>query len=161
MDSLRELYNSLGFINVKTYIQSGNVIFDSPVANSAELIQKIEEGIQSSFGFSVNMFIRTRNELKEVIENNPFASDSFKDKSKLYVTFLSQNPSEELIRTIRNSMSGSEELTFSGREIYLHYPDGYGKTKFDNNFFERKLRIPATTRNWKTVNMLYELAVGQ
>ena len=155
MEELKEFYRSLGFKNIQTYIQSGNVIFESSDKNVSKIINKIERKIKKSFGFDVLVLIRTKNDLKKLIDNNPFAK---KDNSKLLVTLLSDTPLQSPIDEITKIKDDSEEFFIFGKEIYLFCPNGYGKSKLSNNFFERKLKLSATTRNWKTVNKLLELA---
>lgn len=155
MEELKEFYKSLGFKNIQTYIQSGNVIFESSDKNVSKLKNKIERKIKKSFGFDVLVLIRTKNDLKKLIDNNPFAK---KDNSKLLVTLLSDTPLQSSIDEITKIKDDSEEFFIFGKEIYLFCPNGYGKSKLSNNFFERKLKLSATTRNWKTVNKLLELA---
>src|SRR3989344_3570057 len=149
MEELKKLYESLGFKNVRTYIQSGNVIFECLDTNLAELIYQIEQKIKNSFGFDVIVLIKTKNEIQKLIKNNPFAK---KDPSKLHVTFLSDIKTKPPTDEINNTKDKTEEFFISGREIYLFCPNGYGISKLSNNFFERKLNTSATTRNWKTVN---------
>lgn len=155
MEELKKLYESLGFKNVQTYIQSGNVIFDFSDTNISKLINKIEQKIKKSFNFDVPVLIRTKNDLQKLIANNPFTK---KDSSKLYVTFLSDTPIKSPLDEITKIKDKSEEFIISGKEIYLFYPNGYGRSKLTNNYFERKLKLSATTRNWKTVNKLLELS---
>jgi uncharacterized protein (DUF1697 family) len=155
MEDLTELYASLGFKNVRSYIQSGNIIFDSPDPNALNLIHQIEEKIGNAFGFDVVVLIRIRNEIEKLVKNNPFAE---KDKNKLYVTFLSDTPAKSTLSELSKVKSKPEDFLITGREIYLFCPNGYGRSKVTNNFFEKKLKLPATTRNWKTVNKLLELA---
>lgn len=157
MEELRALYETLGFKNPKTYIQSGNVIFECSESNVSSMISKIERGIKKSYGFEVPVQIRTKTDLQRLIDNNPFAK---KDTGKLHVTFLSGVALESSANELIKFKSDSEEFVVSGREIYLFCPDGYGKSKLSNNLFERKLKLSATTRNWKTVNKLLELAGG-
>ena len=155
MEELKNLYETLGFSNVQTYIQSGNVVFKSSDTNISKLINKIEQKIKKSFSFYVPVLIRTKNDLQKLIANNPFTK---KDSSKLYITFLSDTPIQSAVDEITKIKDISEEFIISGKEIYLFYPNGYGKSKLTNNYFERKLKLSATTRNWKTVNKLLELA---
>jgi uncharacterized protein (DUF1697 family) len=152
---LKKLYESLDFKNVQTYIQSGNVIFECFDTNVSELINKIERKIKNSFGFDVLVLIRTITEMQKLIENTPFVK---KDTSKLHVTFLSDTPIHSPMDGISKIKDRSEEFFISGKEIYLFCPNGYGRSKLSNNFFEGKLKLSATTRNWKTVNKLLEIA---
>jgi uncharacterized protein (DUF1697 family) len=160
MDRLKELYISLDFEDVKTYIQSGNVIFESIEYDSIKLSHIIEKRIAEVFNFDVKVLIRTKNEMKNVIDRNPFKKE---DQKHIYVTFLSDNPSEKLIidlnQIITEDMKNiTDKYKVSKKEIYLFLPNGYGRTKLNNNFFENKLDIPATTRNWRTINKIVDIA---
>jgi uncharacterized protein (DUF1697 family) len=160
MSKLKELYLSLNFKDVKTYIQSGNVIFRSKNLDLSYLRDIIEDKIANVFGFNVKVLIRTKIELKNVLEENPLKREDFKH---LYITFLSDVPSKNLItdlnRFIEVNMKGNSDKFFiSKKEIYLFLPDGYGRTKLNNNFFEKKLGVSATTRNLKSVSKLFDIA---
>jgi len=159
MEDLRSLYESLGFQNICTYIQSGNVIFECELTNMAVLKAEIEKAIEEKYQFHVPVEIRTDQELKQIINNCPFDSiDINEEGAKYLVTFLSSIPLESKVSEIHKSVSAPEDLVVSGQEIYLNCPNGYGKSKLSNTFIESKLGIKATTRNWKTVNKLYELS---
>jgi uncharacterized protein (DUF1697 family) len=155
MSELSKLYESLGFSHVKTYIQSGNVIFESPITDTAQLAVDIQQAIKDSFNFDVPVFIRTIQEFDEVIQNNPFPD---KDQTKLHVTFLSASPIVQPLLEIDAVKDELEEFLIHGHEIYLYCPNGYGQTKLTNNLFEKKLKVLATTRNWNTVNTLLSMA---
>jgi len=157
MDELKKLYESLGFSNVKTYIQSGNVVFESTDSNTSELTTKISGKINEIFGFEVPVIIRIKEEIKGVIDNTPYGN---KDINKLAVIFLSGVPTQPPIEEINKVKDDSEEYFISGKEVYLYIPNGAARTKLSNNFFERKLKLSATSRNWKTVNKLMEIADG-
>ena len=101
-------------------------------------------------------FIRTSNELKKIVDNTPFAG---KDEDWLHVIFLSEKPAQVPIEEINKVKDKAEKFSVVDKEIYLFCPNGYGRTKLSNAFFERKLRVNATTRNWKTVNALLSIAV--
>jgi uncharacterized protein (DUF1697 family) len=155
MNELRKLYESLNFKNVRTYIQSGNVIFSYPNTIVSRLINIIKQTIKNTFGFDVSIIIRTKDDFQKLIKNIPFAN---KDISKRHVTFLSDTPHQLPIDDINSIKDKSEEFFISGKEIYLFCPNGYGRSKLSNNFFERTLKLSATTRNWKTVVKLLEVA---
>lgn len=155
MEALKKLYESLGFKNVRTYIQSGNVVFECPDKNVPALIRTIEKKIRQTYGFEAVVFIRTKDEFKKLIDSTPFSK---KDADKLHVTFLSEPPARLPVEELNEGKSAAEEFHISGKEIYLYCPDGYGRSKLSNNFFERKLKVSATTRNWSTVNELFKLA---
>jgi uncharacterized protein (DUF1697 family) len=155
MEALKKLYESLCFKNVRTYIQSGNVIFECPDKNVTALISTIEKKIRQTYGFDAVVFIRTKDEFKKLIDNTPFSK---KDAGKLHVTFLSAIAARLPMEEINKGKAAAEEFYISNREIYLYCPDGYGRSTLSNNFFERKLKMSATTRNWRTVNELFKLA---
>ncbi len=155
MDSLRATYSSLGFKNVETYVQSGNVVFEDSAGDPISAGARIEKEIKRIFGFGVLVFIRTQSELEKLVKNTPFKQ---KDESKLHVTFLSEKPAKIPLPQLNEARRGEEEFLISGREIYLFCPNGYGVTKLSNSFFEKKLLVSATTRNWRTVNALLSLS---
>ena len=158
MAELNSLYESLGLINVETYVQSGNVVFDGDKQNTFDLATTLEAQIERNFGYAVSVFIRDKKDFLWIIDNNPFIRGRQEDPANLYVTFLYQNPSRLQISKLENPNSGADEFIAGNEEIFLFCPDGYGRTKLSNTFFEKKLNMPATTRNWKTVNALYWLA---
>ena len=160
MEDLRKLYESLNLKDVKTYIKSGNVVFQDHEHDSSKLTNEIENEITKRFDFNVSVLLRTENELKTIIEKNPFKNE---DINKLYVTFMANAPSEKLIDEksideIAKIKNKSEKFSISKKEIYLFLPGVYRKTKLSNNFFEKKLEVSATTRNWKTLNKLFDIA---
>ncbi len=160
MKDLMTLYESMDFKNVKTYVQSGNVVFESHLEDQNDLAGIIEKKILETFGFPVSIIIRTADELKQIILNNPFIKKKGFDESKLYATFFSDIPSDKLLNEALKIKDEKDRFFISGREAYLFCPGGYGKTKFSNNFFEKKLDITATTRNWNTVRTLMEMVEG-
>ena len=158
MNDLRVLYENLGLRNVITYIQSGNVIFDA-TGNIASLADKIEKAIQKKYKFHVPVEIRTRQEFLSIIKNCPLKFlDLDANGAKVLVVFLSDFPSKDHISNIMQHVAESEKLIFNNREAYLYCPNGHGKSKLSNKFLEQKLKIRATTRNWKTVVKLLELS---
>ena len=157
MKELKALYEELGFTRVSTYIQSGNVVFETREKTDG-LVRKIEKALHAHFGFEVSVIHRTPEELATVLENNPFLKEKDLQADKLYVSFLAETPGAEHIEKARAYQTGADRFEVSGRETYLYLPDGYGRTKFHNNFMEGKLKVTATTRNWKTVNELYTMA---
>lgn len=157
MDDLRKLYEAVGHADVITYIQSGNVIFKSPSDQSADLARGIEQRIAGELGLEVRVLLRSADELASVIESNPFHSEGV-DPSKLHVTFLAEQCDPTRNASIQVPGDGPDEFRIVGREIYLYCPEGYGETKLNNAFWERRLRAAATTRNWNTVTKLLQLA---
>ena len=159
MDALRKMYENLGFQSVKTYIQSGNVIFKSKDSKIDGIVQTISRQIKKDFGFDVPVIVLTIDKLKKIIKNSPFSKDLRKDASFLHVTFLSSKPKSFEREVIETKRSNKEEISFSDDAVYLYCPDGYGISKLSNSFLETKLKVGATTRNWKTTNELLKIAL--
>lgn len=158
MDALKSMYENLGFSNVASYVQSGNLVFTEKNTDPNILEQKISDQIKKDFGFDVPVIILTADKLKQIIDNNPFLNDSDKDESFLHITFLSSVPNNNNeFETIEDKAQNGEEIVLSGDVVYLYCPNGYGNTKLSNNFLETKLKVKATTRNWKTTNELYKI----
>ncbi|HLK27840.1 MAG TPA: DUF1697 domain-containing protein [Puia sp.] len=156
MDTLKKIYEDAGFKNAQTYIQSGNVVFQSKKSSHAALEEKIAEAILKSTKFEVPVLVKDPDELKEVFNKNPFLLKRKEDINFLHVTFLSDIPTKENIERIKGEYA-PDEFVISGKNIYLFCPNGYGKTKLHNNFFESKLKLSATTRNWKTIAELINI----
>jgi len=159
MTDLKALYEDLGLENVTTYIQSGNVIFTTkkPLPHK-ELTRKIEEAIFKKYDFNVPVIIRTGNEMEKVLAANPLLKQKNIDPEKLHVTFLEEQPSAERARLTKDLDYSPDKFVILKKEVYLYCPNGYGVSKLSNAFFENKLKVKATTRNWKTVNTLVSLA---
>ena len=157
MPELKRLYESLNLANVVTYIQSGNVIFDCAENDPALPAKAIEVALEQSFGLSVQVLLRDKEQLQQIIDNNPYVNQRKEDPEKLHVTFLAEAPEEVALSNLSAPPSIIDEFQVANKEVYLFCPNGYGKTKLSNSFFERKLDVAATTRNWKTVNTLYEM----
>lgn len=158
MEKLRTLLEDLGFTGVTTYIQSGNAVFQAGKSPHFVLEKKIQASILDVFGFSVPVMVKTTNEWSEVVKKNPFSKREHIDESKLHTTFLSDMPNQSVVDEILAGEYGEDECIFSGKTVYLFCPNGYGKTKLANTFFEKKTSLIATTRNWKTILKLLELA---
>ena len=156
MADLRELFDALGAEDVTTYVQSGNVVFTSRAA-ARELPPVIERRIRSDLGLDVKVLVRTKSELAKVVAGNPFTGGG-RDASKLHVTFLAEKPARARVDALDPGVAAPDELRVVGREVYLHCPNGYGRSKLTNAFFEQKLGVAATTRNWRTVSKLAELS---
>jgi uncharacterized protein (DUF1697 family) len=159
MPDLKAHYESLGFRNVITYIQSGNVIFstDTPITIS-DITEKIESEIFKRYAFDVPVIIRTDNEMKSVLEANPYLSTPGIISEKIYITFLEEKPQKADIEKINPLGFLPDKFRIIEREIYIDCAGGYGTTKLSNTFFENKLKVRATTRNWNTAKKLFELA---
>ncbi len=158
MERLRTLFAGLGFGEVKTYVQSGNVVFQSERKSPAELTRTIEAKIQRDFGFTVPVLVKTSKELARIVHKNPLLRVKGIDVSKLHVTFLSDAPPKTAARVLEDLATTRERFRILNREIYLYCPDGYGNSKLTNNTIEKKFSLVATTRNWRTVSALLEMA---
>lgn len=163
MADLKILYEKQGFENVITYIQSGNVVFESNSEKNIEALRKIiEKAIKEEYLFYVPVDIRTNKELEQIIQKCPYQEAKEDDNgTKVLVTFLQSMPSEEKKELLFTYVKPPERLIIQGREAYLYCPNGYGKSKLSNTFIEKKICITSTTRNWKSVKKLYELSVEQ
>jgi len=154
MDALRKMYDGLGFQDVRTYLQSGNIVFREERYQQKELETIIFAQLLKTFGFEIPVIVLTEEELREIIGENPYCDDNEKDQSFLHVTFLSSVPKNIHPEDFANKKMEGEDFLISDRAVYLFCPNGYGKTKLTNQLFENKLKVVATTRNWKTTNEL-------
>jgi uncharacterized protein (DUF1697 family) len=152
MADLRALFDGLGHTDVRTYIQSGNVVFTAQ-GRPARVRSAIEAALHREFGFEVAVLLRTPTDFAKVEQRNPFGADA-------YVTFLEDEPDRELVSAIDATAFAPDEFEVDGREVFVRCPNGYGRTKINNTFFERKLATRATTRNWNTVTLLLEWATA-
>ncbi|SHE13867.1 Uncharacterized protein conserved in bacteria [Chlamydia abortus] len=158
MDQLSAIFESLGFQNVQTYIQSGNVVFLAVEEESEVRVHKIESRLQEELGYEVTVVLRTMEELKEVVERNPYDLPSLTPDEKVYVSFLSGEPAQEAKDRLLSYKNEIDDYRLRTREVYILCRKGYGKSLFSNNFLEKKLGLAATTRNWATVNKLVAMA---
>jgi uncharacterized protein (DUF1697 family) len=158
MDALRKSYERLGYQNVRTYVQSGNVIFTCQDVEIASLEGAISRQIVKDFGYEVPVMVLTANALKQLIDANPFAKDMNKNPAHLHVTFLSAEPGPFDMKAIDEKRQPGEEIHMASHAVYLYCPKGYGKTKLNNSYLESILKATATTRNWNTTNALLRLA---
>jgi uncharacterized protein (DUF1697 family) len=158
MEALRELYKSLGLHNPRTHIQSGNVIFGSKERDLKTLANRISKALQSDLGVKAEVVLRSATELEDVIVRNPFRDRSGIAPNRLHVFFLSHAPAPQALDDVRKLNGGPEEFHLDGRELYGYFPNGMGETKVQPAAIDRALKVPATARNWNTVNKLLELA---
>lgn len=161
MADLKVLFESLGFENVQTYIQSGNIVFNTAVKKTKkEIANNIEAAINNQYGFHVPTLILTEEELTRAVKKNPFINQEGIDLAKLHLTFLDSAPVLANLQKLEGIDFSPDEFIIDGLNIYVHCPNGYGRTKLSNNFFESKLKVTATTRNWKTVNTLLAMCAA-
>jgi uncharacterized protein (DUF1697 family) len=153
MGELRALVESLGHDDVRTYIQSGNVVFSSSAAVKASAL---EQAIRKSFGYDVTVILRTPSQLARIVERNPFPDAG---PSDLHVGFAVRKPAKAAVASIDADRYLPEEFAVVGTEVYLRLPNGMGRARLPP-YLDRTLGVPTTVRNWRTVEKLVELASG-
>jgi len=159
MTDLVAVFKKTGFSDAETFIQSGNVVFTGTGGNPAEeLASKIESSIRAGFGFEIAAMIRTPDEIRKIIAFNPYLPEKKFDPSKSAVIFLDQKPGEEGLEKMRAINYPPDRFEIIGREIYIYCPDGFGRTKLYTNFFENKMKVAGTARNWNTINTILGIA---
>ena len=155
MADLRALFETLGLDAIRTYVVSGNVVFESQRRARAVLAGDIERAIESTLGHDVTVVLRTGPELARIVAANPFPNA---DIATLYVTFLGDTPPRDRVGALEEVSIGGDEFAVRGTEVYLHVPNGYGRSKLNNETLERRLGVAGTTRNWRTTTTLAEMA---
>jgi uncharacterized protein (DUF1697 family) len=158
MPELLSLLSGLGLNRLNSYLQSGNLVFESDQIDSRVLVTAIEKRIQEGLGLDVAVLVKSESEMSGVDSLNPFLKQSGLNSQFLYVTYLFEQPPEDKIKLIENFKDPRDSFWVVDRQVYLHCPVGYGKTKFSNSFFEKQLGMAATTRNWRTAKALKDLA---
>ncbi len=156
MASLREMLEHLNFSNVRTYIQSGNIVFQYSLTSVALLEEKIATAITKTFGFSIPVIVKTQTTFTTVFVNCPFKAKKQKESS--YFTLLQKLPKQEDIEALKKIQFPNEQFFVYPDAIYGYSSAGYARVKANNNFFEKKLKVAATTRNYKTMQALLKLA---
>ena len=159
MTDLSELFLKIGLKDAETYIQSGNVVF-SEIGEilPSDLTSSIEQAILKRFNYVIPVMIRTRKELTDLFTSNPFLREPHFDPSKMAVIFLHEEPSDNQLRKVDDVDYPPDKFKIIGREIYTYCPNGFGKTKIYTNFFEKKMGVSGTARNWKTITTLLAIA---
>jgi len=159
MADLRQLLADVGYSTVQTYIQSGNILLTWEGKDVDLLVQNLTTLIKEQYGFAVPVIVRTVPTMRAVLSRHPYSDQ---EPAKLLVTFLSKLPLTEKIAAIETDfISSTDKFKIIGQEIYLYCPNGYGKSKLTNDFWERKLAVQATTRNWKTTNKLVAMCIDK
>lgn len=158
MVDLKEVYKQLGFSNVQTYIQSGNVWFETKSNEKPENIAtQIAKSIKEKYDFEVPAILRSTEEMSKILDDNPFLKEENVDIKKLHVTFLADMSNESELEAIKTFNYEPDRFEIIGKEVFIYCEDKYHKSKLSNTFFEKKLKVTTTTRNWKTVGKLVEL----
>lgn len=157
MADLTSLLQSLHFTNIRSYLQSGNFIFDHDRAGPSAVSRAIEQAISRKFGLDVKVIVRSAEKLRSLISGNPLLNRPKIDEEKLHVTFLKDAPQKPDISYFVRVKDARELVYLKGREVFLYCPNGYGRSKLTNQAFEKKLGVTATTRNWNTACALAEM----
>jgi uncharacterized protein (DUF1697 family) len=157
MDALKKMLENMGFQNVETYIQSGNIFFDSEEENAASVGFKIKQEISKVFGYDVPVIMVSKTDLELCFKNNPYLKEKECDIKKLYVAFISKELTAAAINDLKISNFKPDEAAIDGSRIYIKYAIGAGKTNLDQKYIEKKINVVATIRNWNTVTNLLEM----
>jgi len=158
MEALRALCESLKFEGPRTYVQSGNIIFRTKEKPSAALAKKIQNAVEREFGCRPEVILRTTDELRKAVAESPFAASRNLEPGKILVTFLTSEPGAEARATLLHLKSHPEELHLKGRELYIYFPDGAGRSKLPWSSVERLLKTTGTARNWNSVTKMLAIA---
>ena len=156
MKSLNILLQTMGFENIHTYIQSGNIILNSD-KNAEIILKELESYLEKEYGFIVKVFLRTEEEWNKMIKNNFL---EIEDKSKLFVAFLDQIPDNNKIKDLQEIKFETEMWNCQKDNLYFSTPTGIGKSKLNNNLIEKKLSVGATSRNWRTILKIQEISTN-
>lgn len=153
MADLRRVLGESGFSDVTTHLQSGNAIFGARQRSGSAVEKAIEKVLLDELGLDIDVMVRTPAELAALVEGTPYPAGK-----ALYVAFLKSKPPAKVAAALDPARFEPERFELRGRELYLHYPNGYGRTRMSGAYFERVLKVPATVRNWNVTSALAELA---
>ncbi|MFV5696405.1 DUF1697 domain-containing protein [Flavobacterium sp. LB3P122] len=157
MEALKTTLEAIGFQNVVTYIQSGNVFVDTEEENASKVGFQIKQEIFKVFGHEVPIVVISSADLEACLKNNPFLKEKDIDIKKLYVAFISTALQSTSINDLKISQFKPDEASIDGSRIFIKYAVGAGKTRFDQKYIEKKLNVTATIRNWNTVTQLLKM----
>jgi uncharacterized protein (DUF1697 family) len=157
MDNLKSILEKSGFLNVETYVQSGNMFVETEDENAQSVGFTIKQEIAKHLGFDVPVIVISKGDLEKCLTNNPFFKEKDVDTKKLYVAFISKELNSSAINELKISQFKPDEVFIDANRIYMKLETGAGNTKLTQKYIEKKLNVIATTRNWNTVNKLIEL----
>jgi uncharacterized protein (DUF1697 family) len=159
MTDLNSLYKGIGFTDAQTYIQSGNVIFRcSENLHHGDIVKRIEGAMLDRFGYYVPVMIRTTEEIRRLLSVNPYLNEENFNAAKTAVIFLHEPVSDAQIKKVIDIDYPPDKFKIEGSEIFIFCPNGFGRTKLYTNFFEKKMGVTGTARNWKTITKILALA---
>ncbi len=159
MEALRNIFAGLGLTHVRTYVQSGNVVFESQEESQTSLAGRIEAAIEHTLGYHIPVFLHQAEQLKDVLAHNPFPTTAMKDTRLLHVSFLYREPDEGAWSRLVVPSGIPDKYARGNSVIYLYYPNGSAKSRLPTSLFEKALGVPITDRNWNTVNTLYRMVL--
>lgn len=157
MELLRDMLQEMGFINIKTYIQSGNIILQSMENNPEKIAREIKSNIYQKFGFEVPVLCIASAKYEKIILENPLLKQQHLDEAYFHLTFLSEKPQKEILESLKACLGEDEVMKYAHETLYLYCPKGYSNATLTNTFIEKKTKTTATTRNWKTCTILLEM----
>ena len=157
MADLRAVATDLGMADPRTHLQSGNLVFTAPPDELTGVGDRLEAAIAAAFGVDIRVLIRTHDDLTAAVARNPFAEAAAAEPKSVHLLFLDRAPTTDEVAGLDPDRSPPDEFSVSGREIFLHYPNGSGRSKLTLDWFERRLGASGTARNWRTVTALIDL----
>lgn len=160
MADLKQVLNQLQLENISTYIQSGNVLFNSKEKDKTKLENKISNSIKVHFDIDVPVIVKTQIEILDILEKNPFSAAEDLGANKIYFVILKNTPTKENIAIMQSYSFENETFYFTPSCVYLRCGLGAGKAKCNNNFFESKLKVGATSRNYRTMCKLRDFSIN-
>jgi len=158
MAALKQLFIDIGFNDVVTYIQSGNVVFKSDKTCKVEIETQIKSAINKHFNYTIKVLIISKNELEIIFQSNPFLKNKIIDIKALYTILLKNSYTNDEINLLTPYLTNNEEINIVGNCVYIKYPKGAGNSKLTINIIEKKLKTTATSRNWRTITKLVEIS---
>lgn len=158
MAYLRGMLHKMDFKDISTYIQSGNVVFDMDEKDTETLEEEIKRNIQDTFGFDVPVLVKSKTDFEQIIQQNPFTDREVLENNQVYFVLLKNTPEKEKLITLQKEEYQNEKFVITEDCVYLLCQNGYGNAKLSNNLIERKLKVSATTRNYRTMAKLLERA---
>jgi uncharacterized protein (DUF1697 family) len=160
MADLRDLLTQLGLANPRSILQSGNLVFQDRARKGAQLERLLEQEVRTRLDLQADLIVRTAGEWKAVVAGNPFRKEALRDPGRLLAVFFKDVPENKAVEALRAAITGPERVHAKGREAYIVYPDGVGRSRLTHTLIERKLGVRGTGRNWNTVLKLAACADG-
>jgi uncharacterized protein (DUF1697 family) len=160
MSDLRDLLTRLGFGHPRSILQSGNLVFQGQTRTSVQLERLLEQEVKKGLELEADFIVRTAEEWKTAIAGNPFRKEAQQDPGRVLAVFFKNAPDDKDVKALRAAIKGPERVQARGREAYIVYPDGIGRSRLTHTLIERKLGVRGTGRNWNTVLKLAVCADG-